>query len=391
MKQTGNITSKERRYDLDWLRVLAVLLLVPFHVALIFVLDPNSIMYIKDVVNSPVLDEAAGFVHLWHMPVLFAISGAATYLALGFRSAGQYVRERFLRLLVPFVFGVLTFIPLTTYIRRMGFPNAPSLWDHYLGFFRIDPDHLDGYAGTFTPAHLWFILFLFVFSLVGLPLFLTLRGEQGRKVVNSLAAFAQAPGGLLVWVIPLALVASLDLLGDKNPLYYFTVFLFGFVLASDPRFQQSIDRLTWFALGYGVFEAVFRLLVPQWHYAEWTPQWMALGLMYELGRWSLTLAVLGLGHRFLNRTGRLLSYASEAAMPFYVLHMTFSTLTGYFVIQLEAPVAVKYPLIVLAATALTLVAYELFVRRWNFMRALFGMKALKKASPVPVGAAAVRE
>jgi glucan biosynthesis protein C len=117
--QETDMPSQERRYDLDWLRVLGVLLLVPFHVALIFVLDPKSIMYIKDVVNSPALDEAAGFVHMWHMPLLFIISGSATYFALGFRSAGQYLRERFLRLLVPFLFGVLTFVPLTTYIRRI--------------------------------------------------------------------------------------------------------------------------------------------------------------------------------------------------------------------------------------------------------------------------------
>jgi membrane-bound acyltransferase YfiQ involved in biofilm formation len=108
---------------------------------------------------------------------------------------------------------------------------------------------------------------------------------------------------------------------------------------------------------------------------------MTLGLMYELGRWSSTLAVLGLGHRFLNVTNRLLNYASEAAMPFYLLHMTFSTLTGFFVIKLNAPVAVKYPLIVLVATGLTLAAYELLVRRWNVMRFLFGMKPVKKDIP----------
>src|SRR5512133_833152 len=141
------MTSHERRYDLDWLRVLGVLLLVPFHVALIFVLDPKSIMYIKAGINSPVLDEAAGFVHMWHMPLLFIIAGAATYFALGFRSAGQYISERFLRLFVPFLFGALTFIPLTTYIHRM---DAVSLSEHYIGFFHFDVYHLDGYSGTFT-------------------------------------------------------------------------------------------------------------------------------------------------------------------------------------------------------------------------------------------------
>ena len=43
---------------------LRVLLLVPFHGSLISVLNPNSIMYIKDTVNSPFLDQAAGFVHM---------------------------------------------------------------------------------------------------------------------------------------------------------------------------------------------------------------------------------------------------------------------------------------------------------------------------------------
>ena len=368
------MASQERRYDLDWLRVLGVLLLVPFHVALIFVLDPNSIMYIKAGVNSPILDEAAGFVHMWHMPTLFIISGGATYFALGFRSAGPYIKERFLRLLVPFLFGVLTFIPFTTYIHRS---NLLSLRDHYVGFFHLDVNHLDGYNGMFTPAHLWFILFLFVFSLVGLPLFLALRTEKGKRVIKALGRFTQSPVSLIVWGIPLTLVAALDLLGDKNPLYYFLVFFYGYLFAGDERFQKSMDKLTWFALAYGIFEAVFRVTVPQWHYAEWTVQWMTLGLMYEMGRWSLTLAVLGLGHLFLNRTNKVLRYASGAAMPFYLMHMTFSVLTGYFVIKLNAPIAVKYPLIVFVATGLTLAAYEL-VRRWNITRWLFGMKPVKK-------------
>lgn len=137
----------------------------------------------------------------------------------------------------------------------------------------------------------------------------------------------------------------------------------------------------WVALAYGMFAAAINVIAPIRSYAEWTPQWMALGLMYEMGRWVLTLAVLGLEHRFLNLTNNLLRYASEAAMPFYLLHMTFSVATGYFAIQLDAPVAVKYPLIVLVATGLTLVAYELG-RRWNGTRWLFGMKPIKKGLPV---------
>ncbi|HEU0297377.1 MAG TPA: acyltransferase family protein [Anaerolineales bacterium] len=273
----------ERRYDLDWLRVLGVLLLVPFHVALIFVLDPYTVMYIKDVVNSRLLAEATGFVHMWHMPMLFMVSGAATYFALGFRSAGEYIRERFLRLLVPLIFGILTFVPFTVYIQHR---NVLSLQEGYAGFFSIDLNQLDGMNGTFTPAHLWFILYLFVFSLVGLPIFLWLRSEKGKRVIKASETGMQTPLSLIVWGIPLTLAAATNILGGFNPLYYFLVFFYGFVLASDARFQQSIDKLTWVALAYGLLAAAINVLAPIQSYAEWTPQWMALGLVYQMGRWG---------------------------------------------------------------------------------------------------------
>jgi hypothetical protein len=176
-----------------------------------------------------------------------------------------------------------------------------------------------------------------------------------------------------VWGIPLTLAAATGILGAMNPLYYFLMFFYGFILASDGRFQQAVDKLVWFALAYGIVEAGINIFLPPDAYAAWTWQWMTLGLMYQMGRWLLTLAVLGLGHRFLNRTNAVLRYANEAAMPFYLLHMTFSVIAGYFVIQLNTPVAVKYPLTVFVATGLTLLAYE-FVRRWNISRMLFGMK-----------------
>jgi hypothetical protein len=366
-------SSSERRYDLDWLRVLGVLLLIPFHVALIFVFDPFTIMYIRDSVNSRVLAEVTGFIHLWHMPMLFMISGAATYFALGVRSAGGYIRERFLRLFIPLAFGLLTFVPFTIYIQHS---ERLSLQEGYTGFFHIDLNQLDGMNGAFTPAHLWFILYLFVFSLVGLPIFQWLRTEKGRSVIERLGTAMQTPLSLIVFGIPLTLAAATGILGDMNPLYYFLIFFFGFLFASDIRFQKSIDQLTWIALAYGILETAINIIFPIRNFAQWTPQWMILGLTYQMGRWALTLAVLGLGHKFLNRTSNLLRYASEAAMPFYLLHMTFSVITGYFVIQLDAPVAVKYPLIVLVATGLTLLGYEL-VRRWNVSRLLFGMKPAK--------------
>ena len=110
MQQMNRITSlTSRRYDLDWLRILAVLLLIPFHTARLFDFwEPN---YVKNAELSAGLTYQIAFIGPWHMPLLFLLAGAATWYALDFRSDGDYVRERFKRLLVPLAFGVLVIVP----------------------------------------------------------------------------------------------------------------------------------------------------------------------------------------------------------------------------------------------------------------------------------------
>jgi glucans biosynthesis protein C len=365
-------TSPAGRYDLDWLRVLAVLLLVPFHAALIFVLYPGSIMYVKDSVNSEFLDRMAGVIHQFHMPLLFLISGSATYLALGYRSAGQYLRERVLRLLVPFVFAVLALLPPMTYLTRLARGENITFAAHYLGFFRINPNDLNGYHGYWTPAHTWFIAFLFVYSALLLPLFLWLRSERGQRLAARLAAFFAKRLALLLLVIPLALAASTGLLGAQNPIYYLLVFLTGYLIMTDDRYSHAIGRDAFIYLGLGVLCEVIR---QTWRveYAEWSPLWVLRGVNEQATRLLLTLAVLGIGQRLLQANTRTLRYLSGVAFPFYILHLPLTTLVGFYLIRLETFVGVKYILIVAVSTLLTLVMSEL-VRRIAILRFLFGMK-----------------
>jgi hypothetical protein len=203
---------------------------------------------------------------------------------------------------------------------------------------------------------------------------MAMNSNKGKQAFNSLASLARSPLFLVVLSIPLVWVAMLDLLGDKNPLYYFLVFFYGGLLVSHPSFQETIDNSLWLTLSFGIFEAFLRVAVPRAQFEEGSIQWITLRLTYELGRWALTLAALGLGHRFLNRHNLFLQRANEAAMPFYLLHMTFCVLAGYFVIKLNMPVAFKYSLIVLTASVATYLTYQA-IRRWNLTRWLFGMKA----------------
>ncbi len=120
----------ERRIDLDWLRIVAVLLLIPFHGARVF--DIFTPFYVKNAELSPWLSYAVvAFLNAWQMPLLFLIAGASTWYALGSRGGGRYVGERLKRLLVPFVFGTLVIVPPQMYLALL---HRVQTTASYLGY-----------------------------------------------------------------------------------------------------------------------------------------------------------------------------------------------------------------------------------------------------------------
>ncbi len=366
---------KLRRTDLDWLRIGAVLLLVPFHSALIFVLNPQSIMYVKDITNSMVLDRLAGWVHQFHMPLLFYISGASAWFALQKRSSLTFINERFLRLLLPAVAGIVILIPPMTYIGLINQGVQVDFARHFISFWRIDPQDLAGIGGTLTPAHLWFLIFLFVFTIAALPFFLLLNSQVGHRITNAVASVFARPGMLFLFVVPLYLIARIDLLGDKNPYYYFGVFFLGYLLFTDGRYVAAIDKSARAALITAVMCELLRQFTFRYLY-EYTGYDILRGIV-ELGRWSWVLAIAGYGRRFLNNKSRLMGYLSSAAFPFYLLHLPVNTLVGYLVIQTSLPVQVKYILIISVTTALTFLLYE-GLRRVPVIRLMLGVKEPKQ-------------
>jgi len=99
----------ERRYDIDWLRVIAVLAVFLLHTSQFFgtggwILENAERSFIVDVLRGALIDR-------WVMPLLFLLSGAASWYALKSRNAGQYLLDRFKRLLIP-LYGVGLFILL---------------------------------------------------------------------------------------------------------------------------------------------------------------------------------------------------------------------------------------------------------------------------------------
>jgi len=366
------MTEKKRHYDIDWLRILVVASLVPFHTARIFdIWEPN---YVKNSELSALLSYFIGFFAAWNMPLLFLLAGAASGYALEFRSAGAYLKERCLRLFVPLVFGVLVLVPPQAYIARFQAPGYGESYGRFLlDYFRIRGD-LTGYTGQFTPAHLWFILYLLVLSAVALPLFVYLRRD--RRMIDWLVRECERPGALLLLAVPFGIAGILPAISDKNPFYYFTFFLYGYLIAEDSRFRTLVDRYKGWGLVLGFL--TMAVILVQWRlrlrFSPYSPGDVAFYLVRTFNTWFWILALLGYARKYLNCRNRFYRYANEASYPFYVLHQTVIVGIGFFVVAWPMHLWMKFLIIATGSFAVTLLVYDIGVRRIAVMRFLFGMK-----------------
>jgi surface polysaccharide O-acyltransferase-like enzyme len=380
----GSVIS-ERRSDLDWVRILAVLLLIPFHTARIF--DTFETFYVKNGALSPWLSHVViYFLNNWHMPLLFLLAGASSWYALRFRSGGRYMAERLKRLLVPFVFGTLVVVPPQMYFALLHHAGAPgSYLEYYPTFFQIRPPGMPDYTGVgFTWGHLWFILNLFLISLVALPLFLSLKTKSGQRVTAGLAGFLERGPAILLLALPFPFVRFLLPQIDGKPVFiHLMVFVLGFLLMSDARYLRALDRnksvalilgIVCTAVDYAVMHSGARL-------ADFAPESIALYLADGFKTWFWLVAILGFGRKYLNVDNKALRYAREAAYPFYILHQSVIVAIGFYVIQSKAGVMPKFFLVAVDSLAATVGLYDLIVRRNNVTRFLFGMKPIAPNSP----------
>jgi peptidoglycan/LPS O-acetylase OafA/YrhL len=368
--------------------VLAVFLLFYFHTAAIFYTGSLGEFYIRNNLPSPEMITFISFVHQWHMPLFFLLSGAATWFALRARTASQYAAERFKRLFIPFLFGTLVLVPPQVYYRLLSNPN------YHDSYFQFYPHFFNGVRpkGNFEWAHLWFVVYLFTFSVLALPLFVYLK-EAGQGWLSKLAALVEIPGAVFLLALPLAVIEGAlrprwpgfqNLYDDwANFFVYLLYFIYGYVICSDARFEQAIERHLKAALGIAI--ASMSILFGLWETDILPERGYSLGyILYQMFRglnsWFWVIAFLGLGRRYLNFNSGVLQYLNEASYPIYLLHQSVLVAIGFYVVQWHTDVIEKFLLISTVSLMATIALYDLLVKHNLVLRFLFGLK-LKSHTP----------
>ena len=321
------------------------------------------------------------------MPLFFLISGAGTFYALRNRSIMQYIGERSLRILIPLIFGMLVIVVPQAYFQASYHGELPGGYN----FFQIYGLYLSTLP-ELNFFHLWFLVYLFVFSIASVPL-LGAWVKGGTSIISRIAAYFHKPWALVLFVVlPLAVAdaflsqdnffGSRSSSGGWSIVAYIQFFIFGYLIFSNPRIMESIKKMGWLALGSACVTAALLLTVffdylvnPGDHFG--TPMYILAMTLEAINTWSFLIAILALAGNVLNRSNKFLNYANEAVLPFYILHQTVIVSIGYYIIPLGMGVGLKYLIISSTSFVAIMAIYEL-VRRVNVLRFLFGMRWVKK-------------
>lgn len=344
----------ERRYDIDWLRVIAIGLLLIYHIAIGF--QPWGV-FIGFIQNNDSLETIwipMSMLNIWRIPLLFFVSGMGVWFAIQRRDWKQLLVERSKRILLPFVFGMAAIVPLHVF-----------LWQQY---YSQDLQYV------FNPAHLWFLGNIFIYVLVLSPVFFYLKNNENGKVQVFLKKLIGGPFGLLIIAILFALEAEIVKPEDFE-VYALTLhgFILGFIaflsgfccVYSGDKFWKEVTKRRWASLVTACILYAIRLTFFELRSPDYL---MAL----ESANWIFT--VFGFGHKYLNKPSKALAYLSKAAYPIYIIHMVFLFWGSKLLFTLDISATMKFVLLNLFTLIGCFVTYELVIRRVGFLRPLFGLK-----------------
>ncbi|MHA2473953.1 MAG: acyltransferase family protein, partial [Promethearchaeota archaeon] len=370
----------ERRYDLDWLRIIAIFLVFIYHSTRLF---DGQDWHIKNNVVDRYMIGYFSFLTGIGMPLFFMIAGMGAFFALKFVSGKKYILARFVRLMT-FLFGIFTHISIQVYIERISADILdPLLFDgNFFEFYFFQYyKGLYGFGGNFAwiGLHLWFLVLLFLFSLLTLPIFNFISKEKRGSKLKKLGSFFHKPGALLLLIIlpiiieifnPLGGEGGLPRFGGWNLFSLLVFTIYGYLLVSNDEFDKSIEKHKKLNLIVGIISAALLTVVLSFfsddifYDYDFSMGDFLFWVIRGIYGWCWIILLFSLGRKYLNVNNKSRKFLNEIVMPFYVLHQTIIVLIGFFIVKIDTIIIAKY-LIISCTSLLIILGLVLIIRKVN--------------------------
>jgi glucans biosynthesis protein C len=390
------VADVSRLHYMDNLRALAMLTGVLFHAALAYSVLLHGFWPTADAGSSVWVDVAVWFTHLFRMPLFFVVAGFFVALLVAKRGIGGMLRNRFTRVLLPFVLfwpivyltmgwllihavtSVENLSPLLALIKKwLAEPNPPAM-----------PP---------TLMHLWFLPYLMCFCvLVWVATALEMKWLSRW--------FLLLRPSMLLGLAPLILVPALASVAAPFPApesffpQWWALLLFGFYFAIGYQLfqhQSMIDQLKPLAplmllsalLAYAAFCWLTQIQNPL------QPKLMLHVLQAALeayvGFW-MTLCCVIYGKRWLDRSNRLLRYLADASYWVYIVHLPVLLAIQYRLLDIHTSWQAKFTITVVATLGISFASYHLLVRNTVLGKLLNGARRKDKKSTATTAACSLR-
>jgi len=326
-----------RKYYLDNIRSIIVIIVMIYHAAYIF----NGVGVLGGFSNSvghPLTDGFITLINPWFMVLLFCIAGIAARYSVDKRGIGLFIRERTNKLLVPSTLGLLVIHWITGYFNikiGMGLETIPA--------FLIYP--IAALSGT---GQLWFAQLLYVYSL-SCAFLAKFNGSKFDKLCEKSSSIAILLLGFIIWGA--AQILNMPIISVYRVGIYYVAFLIGYFVLYHDLVMAKIEKMLPLLLSLAICSAVIYMVM--YCGENYASDKVLKAFVTNLYVWISVLAILGVGRKLLNFSNAFFEYMRKNSFGMYVLHYLPLIVVGY-VIENYTDLACIYKILIVLAADLIL-------------------------------------
>jgi peptidoglycan/LPS O-acetylase OafA/YrhL len=371
------MAARPRLHYLDNLRAFVIILVIVLHAAITYMADPPSWWYVIDKDRSVVFTWLVLLVDVPIMQVLFFVAGYFAVRSLQRRGPQGFIREKVVRLAIPWVLGVIFLAPLETYMNYVsrGVPTG------YLQFWTSD-----FWGPMFQQSVYWFLGVLFVEFLVLVYAYL----YPARAALHvAEPPVTQPRASLFVWFVVLTAGGSLLFspsigLDDWRSLsfllvvqparisFYVGYFMLGIYAERHGWFTETGFRprlVSWgvMAVVSGIAYLVYRNAGP----GTSLPALALESLLFSMFCLSALIAGIALFRRWIDGAGRVWGTLAVNSFGIYYVHPLILYPLAYLVLDVPIPAVAKFAILVAVTLAGSLAVSALVLKRVPGLRRMF--------------------